>query len=273
MSGLSHTDRPEDYFLHPQAYPLIRIPFWLLETAGAPRDDDFAEGLVYAALSGYYYLRLLDNLMDGHETVERTILPAANFFQIGAQQPFAAHFAHGHPFWERYRAWWLQFAEATWRDGGLASIDRDAFETQAANKTCPEKILIAAACFRSGREDLLAGWCSFAEAFGRWHQMGDDLRDWALDHEDGRVTYFLSEAVRAGSAGEAVPAWVAGGGYRWGADRLAAYHAEAERSAAALGCPGLVDYLAARKALSDRQTASALGAFRSLAGLKEILDR
>jgi len=272
MAGLSHTGAPPDYFLHPEAYPLVRIPFWLLERLNAPVDDAFAADLVYAALSGYYYLRLMDNLMDGHGAIEREILPAANFFQLGALFPFKPYFGPDHPFWDRYRAWWLRFAEATWRDGALESIDRQAFETHAAQKTCPEKILVAAVCYRTGREGLLPDWTGFAEAFGRWHQMGDDLRDWAQDHKEGRATYFLSEADRRRGKNETVTGWVARDGYRWGARELAARFEELETRAAGLGSPGLATYLAARKRLSEDRVDRVLRGFQALAGLQEILE-
>jgi hypothetical protein len=272
MAGLSHTGRIEDYFLHPQAYPLVQLPFWLLDTIGAPVDDEFAGDLVYAALSGYCYLRLLDNLMDGHATVEREILPAANFFQPGAQRPFTAYFGNEHPFWERYRGWWLRFAEATWADGARTSIDRKAFEEHSADKTCPEKILIAAVCFRNGREELLPAWTGFAGAFGRWHQMGDDLRDWLVDFKAGRVTYFLSEAGRRIREPETVPGWVAREGYRWGAAVLDDLFGEVRQASSGLGCPALDRYLDERKRLSDERAGRALKGFRSLAGLQEILE-
>ena len=273
MRSLAMGSEPAEYFLHPQAYPLLQIPSWLLDKSGAGAHDRFRGDLVRAAVSGYYYLRLIDNVMDGDETVERDILPAANFFQVQSQLPFRDHFPHGHVFWDDYHHWWFQFAEATWKDAATTEVDREMFERVIALKTCPEKILVAAAAYYSDRPEWIDPWMTFSEAFGCWHQMRDDLRDWIADHRYGRTTYLLSEAHRRMSAGETVPGWMLRTGFEWAVDTLDGWMQAARTSAAALESGKVENYLERLAAATDRSHAQIRSGFAELAQWERFFDK
>jgi len=79
MAQLSPTGRAPDYFLQPRMFPYLRLPLWAMRSFTAEVDREFLADLVHSTINGYY-IRLLDNLMDGHGTIELKILPATAFF-------------------------------------------------------------------------------------------------------------------------------------------------------------------------------------------------
>src|SRR5215475_10268915 len=59
-------DRPvESYWTDPEAFPLLFTPWWLEQTLCSTPDSLFQLDLVYSSINMYYYIRLIDNLMDG----------------------------------------------------------------------------------------------------------------------------------------------------------------------------------------------------------------
>ena len=68
--------KPEAYFKHPLGFPMLLFPWWLEKTLHHNPDTAFQTDLVYSTVNGYFYIRLIDNLMDGHASVELQLLPA-----------------------------------------------------------------------------------------------------------------------------------------------------------------------------------------------------
>ena len=56
---------PEAYFLHPEAFPMVLLPWWLESTIHEPPARGFQRDIVYSSVSGYYFVRMIDDLMDG----------------------------------------------------------------------------------------------------------------------------------------------------------------------------------------------------------------
>ena len=54
-----------DYFLHPVAFPLMLLPWWLERQLREQYSTSFQEDLIISNASLYYYIRLVDNVMDG----------------------------------------------------------------------------------------------------------------------------------------------------------------------------------------------------------------
>jgi hypothetical protein len=213
---------------------------------------------------------MIDNLMDGHTTIEPRILPALNFFYTEFQRPYQRHFAPEHPFWDHFTATWFASAEVTIRDARAETIDRDHFMQVTARKTCAVKIPIAAVCYRYERPDLIPPWAQLVDLFGCWHQMHNDLFDWRKDTEMQTRTYFLSEAERRKMPAESLADWVIREGFAWGMETLAAWMAELEARSDGLDSPDLLDYLNARDALLSerhREVAAGLQSAAQLLGL------
>lgn len=258
------------YFQHPVAFPSLLLPWWVLHRLLAPKqavDLDMQATLVYSTINGYYHIRLIDNLMDAHATVEKQLLPALNFFHTQFQSAYHLFFSADHPFWPDFRQIWFLSAETAMRDAELGSIDLETFRRISSQKVCAAKIPIAAVCYYYNRQDLFAPWARFVDLFGCWHQMFNDIFDWHKDTSNQTVTYFLSEADRRRQPGEAVAAWVAHEGFSWGVAVLQAWMEELHQVAKDLDCPALVDYLRLRQAGLERQARAVQPGLQTVAQL------
>ncbi len=220
IKSLAGSEEPADYFLHPVAFPLMLLPWWLERQLKEKSDPEFQSDLIFSNASLYYYIRLVDNVMDGHATVEPKLLPAAGYCVDQFQSIYHGYFETGHPFWDFFRRTWAEFCDVTIADGHLTEIDRQTFETLVGHKVCAAKISMAAVCFRYDKLDLLPLWDEWINIFGCWHLFREDLFDWQQDLNLGAVTYFLSEARRRKRAGEPDVSWMAREGLDWGFKQL-----------------------------------------------------
>ncbi|MCK6629872.1 MAG: hypothetical protein L6R45_32445 [Anaerolineae bacterium] len=270
MEHLAGSIPPEHYFKHPQAFPSLLLPWWLEKSLREMPDLDFQADLVYSTINGYYAIRLADNLMDGHATVEYQLLPALNFFQTEFQAAYQPYFAAGHPFWDFFRAAWFHSAEVTLQDALLTELDAVQFEQIAAQKTSAARIPLAAVCHRCGRIDRLEPWSRLVDLLGCWHQFLNDLFGWHRDDARRTATYFLSEAERRRRPNEPVLSWVAREGFGWGIEQAQGWMSALQALAQELESPELVAYLEAREEMLQRQateTSAGLVALRKLASV------
>jgi hypothetical protein len=268
IQGVYPTGRPEDAFLNPDSFPVFLLP-WYAESSLHPEPNEiFQSDLVYSTLNGYYYIRLIDNLMDGHDTEDLSVLPILNFFSTNFQNPYYKYFENGHPFWEYFNSVWLRSAEASLLDAQLGDIDEDLFVEVSARKTCAAKIPVAAVFFHYEHPSRIQLWERFIDLFGCWHQMSDDTRDFAKDERDDNRTYFLSEAHRRKKSDELVVDWVIREGHEWGMKTLDGWISEMEELMIELDCPKLNEYIHQRKLIFSEQQQEA---GRYLMQLEEIL--
>jgi len=96
---LSCSNQPEEYFKHPRSFPILLLPWWLEKTLHPCPDAAFQLDLVRSTINGYYYIRLIDNLMDGHATVELKLLPAS-FLLYAIPDGIPTSFPPNHAFWD-----------------------------------------------------------------------------------------------------------------------------------------------------------------------------
>lgn len=218
--GLSGSYEPADYFLHPVAFPMMLLPWWIEKQLTGTNDREFQSDLIFSNASGYYYTRLVDNVMDGHATVEKKLLPATGYFVNQFRGAYHSYFSATHPFWDYFQRTWSEFCDVTSADGHLLDIDRQTFETLVAHKVCAAKISVAAVCFRYQGEHLLPLWNEWIDLFGCWHLFREDLFDWQQDLSLGAVTYFLCEAKRRKRVEEAEVSWIAREGLEWAMEQL-----------------------------------------------------
>jgi hypothetical protein len=267
---LAGSDRPADYFTRDIAFPMLLLPWWLEQTLHSPPDRDFQRDLIRSTISGYYYIRLIDNVMDEGAEIERKLLPAVGFFHTQFQTPYQRHFPDTHPFWELFKRVWFHTADATAHDAALLKIDRAAFITVAAQKVSAAQIPLAAVCYRYERTDLIADWARLIDLLGAWSQMLNDLTSWHRDLTHGTPTYLLSEAERRRRADETTAAWVLREGFAWAITTLEGWMAEIDSLAERLGSPELQRYLAQRSAQIRTKYEQSQAGLRSAAHLLEL---
>lgn len=272
MRGLSGSLQPADYFLHPVAFPMLLLPWWVEKTCRAVPDLPFQSDLAYSTVNGYYYIRLIDNVMDGDASVDLKLLPALNFFHTQFQAAYQPYFPAGHPFWNDLSEVWFRSGESAMQEASLPDIDQTQFRQIAAQKVCAAKIPVAAVCCRHERPDLKPAWFQLVDRLGCWHQMMNDLFDWHKDMRHQSQTYFLSEAGRNKASGESVAAWVIREGFVWGSDTLQSWMAELEEMAQHLQSPDLLAYLEKRETLFLERQAQVMDGFQNMARLLAALS-
>ncbi len=270
MEHLAGSIPPEHYFKHPQAFPSLLLPWWLEKSLGEMPNLDFQADLVYSTINGYYAIRLADNLMDGHATVELQLLPALNFFQTQFQTAYQPYFVAAHPFWDFFRAAWFHSAEVTLQDALLTELDAVQFEQIAAQKTSAARIPLAAVCHHYRQLDRLEPWSRLVDLLGCWHQFLNDLFGWHRDHERGATTYFLSEAERRRRPDEPVLGWVAREGFDWGIVQAQGWMSALQALAQELGSPELVAYLETREEMLQRQATEVSAGLATLEKLAAV---
>lgn len=241
-ASLSPTGVAEDYFRKSRAHFLL-FPWWAEKSIRGAPDLKFQSDLIYSSVNGYYFVRLIDNVMDGHGKSELRMLPILGFFHSQFQAVYSDYFQPDSAFWEFFHSTWTAMAQATVLDANMADISATEFVGVAAMKSAGAKIPIAAVFFRYGRPDLLPQWCEFYDALSCWSRMVDDVFDSFSDAQKGTMTYFLSDAKRRKRAGESVAAWIAKGGLASGyleADSLLQHVRELAHG---LGSSELIKYL------------------------------
>ncbi len=247
MHALSGGDRPETYYVHPFAFPMLLIPWWLERVIRGDADRDFQTDVAYSTLNGYYFVRMIDDLMDAEPRPAAQVLPALVFFHTEFQHAYFAHFPHRHGFWRDFAAVSFASAEMASRDAGLLDVERAQFLAICSRKVAGAKVPIAAVCHKYEQAELLAPWFDLVDRFGRWHQMLNDVLDWSRDLDHQRHTYFLSEAIRRKERTESVAEWVIRDGLSWGRGELDQWADELAARARELGSPDLVGYVERRR--------------------------
>jgi hypothetical protein len=267
---LAQTPNPEDYYLHPKAFPMLLLPWWMEATFQSAPIVSFQTAVAYSSINGYYYTRLVDNLMDGDSNGELALLPAAHFFLCQSQLAYYPYFSADHPFWRFFLTTLVTAGETAMRDAGTADIDLATFTEVSAKKVCGAKIPLAAVGHHYNQPDLIAFWSDFVDLFGRWHQMTDDLFDWHKDLQLGNPTYFLSEGQRQANEKD-IASWVIDEGFNWGCQQLALWLADLHKLAQQLQSPSLIAYLKLRERLFQEQESDARQGLNGLTKLLKII--
>lgn len=271
MVKLSPTGEAPEYFLQPRSFPLLRLPWWAAKSFADEPDCEFLADVVYSTVNGYYYIRLLDNLMDGHGTVELKILPATAFFHTEFQGTYQRYFEAAHPFWEVFRSAWFSSSEAVTREVNLDRIHHEEFERVSVAKLAAARIPVAAVGFRHGAGEQLRCWEAFTLALARWSQMEDDLFDWHDDLRHGKTSYFLTEA-RHHKEFESVEAWVICEGFQQGMETLRRELTLLRRFVPSLHSPDVIRYLNLREAILESLKVGIGEAFQTLRDVASITE-
>jgi hypothetical protein len=256
----------QKYFLYPESLPVLALPWWLESLINGTPDPVFQADLMYSSVSGYYFTRLLDDMMDGAR-VDAAVMPALAVFQMQFQQPYVNYFPASDRFWQTFVSEWTLSAEITCIDAAFTTLTEADFKRVSGKKATAAFIPIAAVCFRYQRPDLLARWTEFFTLLVRWHQMRDDFRDWSKDEQSGIQTWLLCEAERRRVATESTASWLGREGFQWVKDVMDAWMAELVTAAEQLDSPPALAYVHRWRVLFDAQIDTVLLSLASISSL------
>lgn len=252
LASRCNLDQPESYFIHPQAVPILALPWWLETSIRGCADPTFQTDLMYSTINGYYFTRIVDDLMDGHY-VDHAVLPSLYFFIMKFQCIYYKYFSRTDLFWSEFERLLLETAVSAAADCALEDVGEKAFVQISARKSAAGAIPMAAVCYRYNRPELLVPWEGFFRRFGCWHQMRDDLADWSDDSENGRQTWLLSEAQRQRAVNESIPAWMGHAGFQWAFEKMEEWMEEMLAAGEGLSSPELINYLSERRESCRRE--------------------
>ncbi len=262
------------HFTHVRMFPTLRFPEWIAESLAGKPDPEFQQGILHSSIHGYYYIRLIDDVMDGdrNHALEVKILSAAGWFCSQFQMFYQDYFPPEHEFWRCFRERWIAGAESAAHDASLRSVGWSEFERVASRKFSAAGIPVAAACHYYGQPKPIASWLEVVDELGRWSQMVDDLLDWHFDRRDQRATYFLCEGERRKRQGESLESWIAREGCAWAFELLEQWMRAMQSKAAELGSQGMQVYLYQKEAWLQSQKTVMLAGFAAISGLADILE-
>lgn len=264
LKSLANSNRPGDYFQHPLAFPMLLLPWWMEQTLHPEPDLAFQADLIYSSINGYYFIRMIDNVMDGHSIVEQKLLPMLGFFHLQAQAVYQPYFGPEHAFWTVFKALSVQSAENAIHESGLVEIDLADFRAIAGKKVVAGKIPLAAVSYRYHQSHRYAVWQEFYDKLGCWHQLYNDLFGWIKDLRNKTPSYFLSTGCRHKHPEQSLAAWVIHEGFAWGVTTLATWLGELQQDAASIQSEALIAYLQERQQLMEDQAARVVRTFDQL---------
>jgi hypothetical protein len=244
--------RPAAYFTNPESLPLLALPWWMEKTMFGRVDLQFQADLMYSTISLYYFSRMLDDVMDGHE-VDLNTLPALYLLHEKFRKTYCQYFKPADPFWQVFERLLTKTAETAVVDATLADFTEAEFIQIAAKKTAAGAIPLAGVCFHYGRSDQLSAWQNIYALIARWHQMRDDLIDWSSDSKSGNRTWLLCEAERQKANDESVAMWIGRKGFTWTSAVMDPWMEKLLKMASEADCPELIEYLNARRQSFARQ--------------------
>jgi hypothetical protein len=270
IKKLAGTDHPADYFKHPLAFPMLLLPWWMEQTLRARPNVDFQSDLIYSTINGYYFIRMIDNVMDGHSTVEQKLLPMLGFFHMQFHSIYQRYFTHDHPFWPVFERVAIQSAESAMRDAGMDEITLAEFRAVAGRKVAGGKIPLAAVSFHYDQPHVYDNWQIFYDKLGCWHQMVNDLFGWIKDLGNQTPSYFLSECRRRKEPEQSIAEWVVREGFTWGVETLDTWLNEMQDLARSLQSRELLAYLQYRRRYMAEQATQIQRTFGSLDRLWDL---
>jgi hypothetical protein len=239
--------RPEHIF-DPRSFPIVLLPYWLSPSRERVVDAEFQTDLIYSSISGYYSIRLCDNIADNDSPSElRKLAPCTLYFDNEAIRPYMKYFTANHEFWHSLDKFLVQQAEASAADSFLDDIDEETFASLSSRKFTGTKIPLSAVRFRyQGSETSFEQWVRFVDCLGNFAQFSNDFLDWRHDSMHGITTYVSSESRRRATSEESIATWFVREGFDWGVNELKLRFENAKVHAEALGNEALIDWLIPR---------------------------
>ncbi len=247
-----------EHVLSVRNFPHFVLPYWLSPARKRGVDADFQTDMIYSTISGYYAIRLCDNISDNDGPPElRKFAPCTAYFDSEFIRPYMKYFRKAHRFWDFFDKVWAQQAEASSADSLLDDVDSDTFSLLSSKKFTAIKIPISAVHFRY--RELGASferWLRFVDCLGSFAQFSNDFFDWNHDSRYGITTYISSESRRR-APGENIAKWFLREGFDWGVAELKARFNNVRMEAEALGNDEVLTWTVTRGQTLDRDIVAA----------------
>lgn len=263
LRALTTTGRPADYFLHSRRFPVVRLPFWAVEDR-LP-DPVLLGDVLRSTMAGYWFVRLVDDLVDREARAPLGLLPLSAFLHTEFEGGFRRHFPATSPFWPVFRQRWLRLADATTITAAAPTAE-DLVERATATIGAAA-IPLCALTLAAGVPERFEPWAAAVDGLARVEQLVDDLVDWQSDHDRRQPNILLAEGTRRVGS-EALPGWVVREGFRWGLDQARRAIDRVDLVVAGLGSAPLSEFLRGRRAALealDAETAAGLAQLGALA--------
>ena len=247
LGTLGPSGNPDERFTHRHTFPMLALPWWAEATIRGEVDAVYQREVITSTISGYLFIRLLDDVMDRDPRAAPKLLPLAGLLHTMFERPYHRHFGPESEFWRHFDAAWAESANAAIGDAAQANLDEGAFQAIAARKLAAVKILVTAVCFRYGRADLVSDWTELCALISRHEQLFDDMLDWHRDAEAARPSWFLSEAERRCPSNPTQ--WLVEHGLHWAQSQLERLREDIRVMARLLECTAIEPWLDDRQAL------------------------
>jgi hypothetical protein len=238
--------QPEHIF-NARSFPIVVLPYWLSPISERVVDGEFQTDVIYSSISGYYSIRLCDNIADNDCSPElRKLAPCTLYFDSEAIRPYRKHFPANHKFWSLLDKFLALQAEASAADSLLDDVDEETFASLSSMKFTGTKIPISAVRFRyQGTETVFERWLRLVDCLGNFAQFSNDFFDWQHDSIHGITTYVTSESRRRAPE-ESIATWFFREGFDWGAEELKLRFENVKLLAEAIGNEAVLDWLIVR---------------------------
>lgn len=258
------------YFSSRLAPPLVFLPLWLRERfrreqSASVLSDEVTVRLVAAAMWGYLYIRIQDDLLDeAHPDRSHTLLgnvcglEMARLLEslVGGLAAFRAAFERA---WLDFTRWTLAEHEQLLSD---APYDDASFEHHA-RKVAFARVPALALCALAGHSELEPTVETLVDQLGVAYGLTNDVVGWRRDLSNGHRTYLLARAgFLRGEPVESARRTVREALYGRGLlvetlEASAGWQRRAAASAESLGLVEFADYTRERLELLDELTREA----------------
>jgi hypothetical protein len=238
--------RPEHMF-GARAFPHFVLPYWLSPARERIADAVFQADVVYSTISGYYSIRLCDDIADNDGPHElRKCAPCIAYFDSEFIRPYMKYFPMTDEFWRLFDKFWAQQAESSAADGLLDDVDGQTFASLSSKKFTATKIPLAAVRFRYLlSEGEFDAWLRFVDCLGNFAQFSNDFFDWRHDSLQGITTYVSSEWRRR-APDDSIASWFLREGFDWGIGELKSRFETVKCQAEVSANKAVLDWVAAR---------------------------
>jgi len=183
-------------------YPVwVLLPSWLLDKYSFNRKlklRNFLEDLLWAQFCLFFFMRIQDDLFDGH-TENTSLIFASNLFFLEAQNTLSQHFRSLSGFWPIFR----DSIKTSWQSIVETATLQNRFVTSPskliagyAGTAALFNIGIAALCTKCRQMNKFPLFAGFITEMIIAGQIIDDLQDIEEDFQNGKYNYAANLLLR-----------------------------------------------------------------------------